>query len=94
MKHLDSPDERCTDAETNITPCIAEYIAQKVGCSVNIQGYETQSFPRCINKTQLEAFNNVSVVLEQADATEVRSIRRSLALKITSFDEGSHHEIK
>ena len=70
-KSLDSQSDRCTNEDTNMTVCIAEYIARQIGCSVNIQGFEPVSFPRCINKTQLEAFTNVSTLLEQAGSTGV-----------------------
>ena len=70
-KHLDNPDNRCTDGDTNTTSCIAEYIAHKIGCSTKIQGITSQKFPLCKNVTQWEAFVNVSKELEQADATEV-----------------------
>ena len=70
-KNLDSPNDRCDYEDTNMTACIAKYIANKIGCSVNIQGIEPTMFPRCSNKTQLEAFVNISTVLEQAGATGV-----------------------
>ena len=70
-KSLDSQSDRCTYEDTNMTVCIAEYIARQIGCSANIQGFEPLSFPRCTNKTQLEAFTNVSTLLEQAGSSGV-----------------------
>lgn len=69
-KYLDNPSERCTHEDTNTTACIAEYIAHKIGCTVNIQGIEPTTYPHCNDKTQLAAFVNVSKKLEQAGATD------------------------
>ena len=69
-KHLDNPNARCTNEATNTATCIARYIALKIGCDAKVQGITLKEFAPCMNKTQWEAFINISDLLELADATE------------------------
>ena len=68
---MDNPDDRCTYKDKDMTSCIAEYIANKIGCSVKIQGIEPNMLPQCKNGTQWDSFVNVSQQLEQAGDTDV-----------------------
>ena len=70
-KHLDNPNDRCTNEATNTATCIARYIALKIGCDAKVQGIKLEEFAPCMNITQWEAFMYISNQLEQADATEV-----------------------
>ena len=68
--YLDHPTDPCSnEININMTGCIAEYITDKIGCSPNIQGIELTTRPPCKTRKHLEAFANISLKLEDADAT-------------------------
>ena len=99
MRYLDNPNDRCTNEGTDMTSCIAEYIANKIGCSVKIQGIESHMFQPCKNGTEWEAFVNVSQQLEQAGATDVYKMTGCLSAcekykydsSLENWSEGPSH---
>ena len=78
-KRLDIPNARCTNHATNTAKCIAKYIAHKIGCDASIQGITLEEFALCKNRSQWEAFIDISIQLEQADASEVYQITGCLS---------------
>ena len=72
-KYLDKPDDHCTDEllHPNMTACIAKFIANEIGCSINIQGIQPTNHPVCNTVEQLHAFAKISSKLENAEATSI-----------------------
>ena len=71
QKYKDQPQSRCTNEanNSNMTSCIAEYIATELGCSMNFQGIVLENKKPCNTTAQLITFAEVSKVLESQGAT-------------------------
>ena len=90
--YLDKPSHRCTKGDNNpsTTTCIADYIKEKIGCRVKIQG--SRSFingTECSSMEQFDRFVNISERLEEADDTSIYEMTGCLSA--CEKDKGRYH---
>ena len=80
-KYLHKPTEPCTDdsQKHNTTACIAEFIEDKMGCSVNIQGIKSIKRAPCKSKAQFNEFIAISNELQHADSSYIYNLTRCLS---------------
>ena len=100
-KYLDNPLERCTNEprDPNMTACIAEYITDEIGCSMNIQGFQSFNKTHCNTTTQMNAFANISRKLETNAATSVYEMTGCLSScekdkYVVSLEEKTDYQLK
>ena len=82
LKSLDQPTERCDSSTkySNTSQCIARYIEDKIGCSMNIQGSGSSSdMAPCTLSSELNAVKNISKKLQEANANTIYELTGCLA---------------
>ena len=80
-KYLDKPGDICTHESNkpNMTACVAKYITDQIGCSVNIQGIKLSTKPPCNTTAQMNAFIDISSKLEKSAATSIYNMTGCLS---------------
>ena len=82
LKALDQPTERCDSfsKDPNTSECIARYIEDQVGCTMNIHGggSATDKAP-CNMTSELNALKNITRKLQEANANTVYELTGCLA---------------
>ena len=94
-KYLDKPQEPCSDGvpSPNTTACIAKFIEDKMGCSVNIQGISSTERPPCLSAEKFVEFTSLSRQFQYADASVIYNITGCLSscekdkFKVTMTDK-------
>ena len=82
LKALDQPSERCDSGirDPNTSGCIARYIEDEIGCSMKIHGGRgTRELSPCTLISELEALNNITKKLEEANANTIYELTGCLA---------------
>ena len=73
LKALDQPSERCESgtSDPNTSTCIARYIENQIGCSMNIHGGGSTELLPCKSRTEQDAFINSTKKLQEANANTI-----------------------
>ena len=73
MKSLDQPAQRCKYGmpELNTSACIAQFIEEQMGCSVNILGSQYSTRPKCSTKEDMLSMANISKFIEEANGNDI-----------------------
>ena len=81
LKALDQPSERC-DSDTdnpNTSTCIAKYIEENLGCSMDIQGGGSTKMAPCTSWSEVNALRNITALLNESNANAIYELTGCLA---------------
>ena len=82
LKALDQPTERCDGItrDPNTSECIARYIENQIGCSMNIHGgSQIRKISPCKFKSELNELRKVTSQLQDANANTIYELTGCLA---------------
>ena len=82
IKALNQPSEPCSDINersSNTSFCIANFIQDKIGCSIKIHGSGLNKHPSCTKRSQIEDLLDILELLKYADAKAIENITGCLA---------------